>query len=90
MMVFLFRWCEAEREKEKKMNNKQWHETFQQRCPLYNVHGFTNCHLSSICLSLRWEEIIERVDKSAGEGGGISPEQLQMIVDRLVSSCKGL
>jgi len=55
------RWCEAEREKEKKMNNKQWHETFQQR----------------------WEEIIERVDKSAGEGGGISPEQLQMIVDRV-------
>merc|ERR1719264_2455884 len=54
-------WCEAEREKEKKMNNKQWHETFQQR----------------------WEEIIERVDRSAGEGGGISPEQLQMIVDRV-------
>ena len=32
---------------------------------------------------IRWEEIIERVDKSAGEGG-ISPEQLQLIVDRLV------
>ena len=45
VMVFLFRWCEAEREKEKKMNNKQWHETFQQRCPPYNVHGFTNCQL---------------------------------------------
>merc|ERR1719264_2112211 len=55
------RWCEAENEKEKKMNKKQWHETFQQR----------------------WEEIIERVDKSAGEGGGISPEQLQLIVDRV-------
>ena len=26
------RWCEAENEKEKKMNKKQWHETFQQRC----------------------------------------------------------
>ena len=28
----LIRWCEAENEKEKKMNKKQWHETFQQRC----------------------------------------------------------
>jgi len=30
----------------------------------------------------RWEEIIERVDKSASQGG-ISPEQLQQIVDRV-------
>ena len=31
VVVYITRWCEAENEKEKKMNNKQWHETFQQR-----------------------------------------------------------
>merc|ERR1719412_2405803 len=54
------KWCEVEKEKEKNINNKQWHETFQQR----------------------WEEIIDRVDKSASEGG-ISPEQLQQIVEKV-------